>query len=152
MASCVSLWGKNGFHGLLCFSLLFFLCSGLRACLSLAMVVSVCSGRNLVYIYIYNIRFPVHSIALCLYYMLPYLPFCSSPYPPFTTVLVSRSPLLGWRRELFSWSLDFLTCSSCLSECLLYFSPHYCCFLWVLSGHTILIVSSLFPYCATCIV
>ena len=50
---------------------------------------------------------------------------------------------------LFYSSLSFLTCSSSLSQCLLHFSPHYCCSLWVLLGHRTFIVSSLFPDFAT---
>ena len=50
---------------------------------------------------------------------------------------------------LFYSSLSFLTCSSSLSQCLLHFSPHYCCSLWMLLGHRTFIVSSLFPDFAT---
>ena len=50
---------------------------------------------------------------------------------------------------LFYSSLSFLTCSSSLSQCLLHFSPHYCCSLWALLGHRTFIVSSLFPDFAT---
>ena len=39
-------FGKNGFPGLLYFSLSVFLCSGLLACLEIAVLVSVCFGKK----------------------------------------------------------------------------------------------------------
>ena len=50
-----------------------------------------------------------------------------SPYSLSTTVLLSRSPAFGRRRELLSSFLSFITCCSSLSHCLLHFSPHYRC-------------------------
>ena len=97
MASYVSLWGKNGFYGLLCFSLLFFLCSGLLACLSIAVLVTECLGTK-------TIRPIIRYIALSLHHMLPYLPsflFAYHAYPLSTTVLLSKSPAFGPERRGF---------------------------------------------------
>ena len=97
MASCVSLWGKNGFHGLLCFSLLVFLCSGLLACLSIAVLVTECLGTK-------TIRPIIRYIALSLNHMLPDLPsflFAYHAYPLSTTMLLSRSPAFRPERRGF---------------------------------------------------
>ena len=105
------------------------------------------------------------SLVLGLDHMPPYLPSYLSPT---CLLILSTLPcfspsLQQHRRELFSPSLSFLTCSSCLCQCLLHLSPHslllftlgafwdprfslsltcvftcllihYCCSLWVLFG------------------
>ena len=106
-------FGKNGFPGL-CFP----------------SFVQVCVPWDETY-------YPLHSLTLDLYYMFPYLPSYLSP-----SGILILSPLPCFcpglqHLGLFSSSLSFLTCSSSLSQCLLHFSPHYCCSLWVLLGHKV---------------
>ena len=109
-------FGKNGFPGL-CFSLLAFLCGSLRDL-----------GRNHTKPIIrYSVTFPYPGslpyVTLLAFLLVPNL----SPYHLSTTVLLSRSPAFGRRRELLSSFLSFITCCSSLSHCLLHFSPHYRC-------------------------
>ena len=92
--------------------------------------------------------YPLHSLTLGYYHMLPYLPSYLFP-----TYLLIISPLPSFfpglqhvarRARFLSSSLSFLTCSSILSQCFLH--PHYSCYLWVLLGPKILLASHVFQF------